>query len=55
MRPIGREGGDGSAQRERTVISTIALLFMFACLLSLKLPAINFRHKMDPHFVQLHF
>jgi len=28
MRPIGREGGGGIAQRGRSLISTIALLFV---------------------------
>ena len=32
MRPIGREGGDGSAQRGRSMISTIALLYFAAVL-----------------------
>jgi len=27
MRPIGREGGDGSAQRGRSLISTIVFLW----------------------------
>ena len=36
MRPIGREGGDGSAQRGRSLISTIALFFSVLIFVSVR-------------------